>query len=114
MQYIQRLQDDASTNIDKWTFEKLITEQAISEISAKCHKAYAERDAWRRIAAEAGADVDHVDLGIDEVALQKEIDAGHFAAAEKDAKRSLAEREKALQEARHAPVDMGNAGEPQT
>lgn len=65
VQYIGKLQDDAHSNIDKWTFEKLVTEQAISDLSAKLSRCVRERDAWMRIAKENGVNVDSVDLGID-------------------------------------------------
>ena len=63
--YIQKLHEEASQNIDKWTFEKLITEQAIADLSAKMERSWAEKEAWKRVAREAGVDVDSVNLGLD-------------------------------------------------
>ena len=60
VQFIGKLQDDATANIDKWTFEKLVTEQAIQDLSTKLLAACRERDAFKRLAAEAGHDVDAV------------------------------------------------------
>ena len=64
VQYIQKLQDDASRNIDKWTFEKLVTEQAISDITTKLNRSWAEKEAWKRVAREAGVEVEKVDLDV--------------------------------------------------
>lgn len=64
VQYIAKLQDEATSNIDKWTFEKLITEQAINDLSSKLARAWAEKEAWKRLAREAGVDVDAADLGL--------------------------------------------------
>lgn len=60
--YIAKLHDEASQNIDKWTFEKLVTEQAISDLSSKLHRAWKEKEAWKKLAKEAGVDVDNVIL----------------------------------------------------
>lgn len=64
VQYIAKLQDEATQNIDKWTFEKLVTEQAINDLSSKLGRAWTEKEAWKRLAREAGVDVDNVDLGL--------------------------------------------------
>ena len=61
VQYIQKLQDDAQANIDKWTFEKLVTEQAINDLSGKLERSQREKEAWRAAADEAGVDVDSVE-----------------------------------------------------
>ena len=73
VQYITKLQDDASQNIDKWTFEKLVTEQAIAEISGKLTRAWQEKEAWKRVAREADVDVDNVDLKLDDA---EDVSAG--------------------------------------
>lgn len=48
-----------------------MTEQAINDLSAKLSRAWAEKEAWKRLAAEAGVDVDSVDLGIGAVGGQE-------------------------------------------
>ena len=60
VQYIQKLQDDAQANIDKWTFEKLVTEQAIGDLSGKLERMGREKETWKRLAREAGMDVESV------------------------------------------------------
>jgi len=61
VQFIQQLKDNESQNIEKWTLEKLLTEQAISELSTTCDKlksernnAFVELEAWKRCAERAG------------------------------------------------------------
>lgn len=64
VQYISKLETESSANIDKWAFEKLVTEQAINDLSGKLHQAWAKIEAWKKVAREAGVDVDKVDLGL--------------------------------------------------
>jgi len=46
--YIQQLQENESQNIDKWTLEKLLTEQAITELGNSNDKLKKELDKlWR-------------------------------------------------------------------
>ncbi|KAL1306471.1 hypothetical protein AAFC00_005169 [Neodothiora populina] len=61
VQFIQQLKENESQNIEKWTLEKLLTEQAIAELSATCDKlkeqhnqTYAELQAWKKCAERAG------------------------------------------------------------
>ena len=61
VQFIQQLKETESQNIEKWTLEKLLTEQAISELSGSCDKlkeernrAWVELEAWKRCAERAG------------------------------------------------------------
>jgi len=61
VQYIQQLKENEAANIEKWTLEKLLTEQAISELSASNEKlkvevdrAWREADAWKKTCASAG------------------------------------------------------------
>lgn len=55
------MKENESQNIEKWTLEKLLTEQAISELSSigdklkdERNRAYVELDAWKRCAERAG------------------------------------------------------------
>lgn len=64
VQYIQKLQDDAGENIDKWTFEKLVTEQALADLSEKLSRAWREKEAWKKAAEECGVDVEAVELSL--------------------------------------------------
>ncbi|KAK9237714.1 hypothetical protein V1525DRAFT_403145 [Lipomyces kononenkoae] len=61
VQYIQQLKENEAANIEKWTLEKLLTEQAIAELSASNEKlkaevdrAWREADAWKKTCAHAG------------------------------------------------------------
>ncbi|KAK9456923.1 hypothetical protein V1511DRAFT_495683 [Dipodascopsis uninucleata] len=61
VQYIQQLKENEASNIEKWTLEKLLTEQAIAELSASNEKlkaevdrAWREADAWKKTCASAG------------------------------------------------------------
>lgn len=60
VEYIKRLKENENNNIEKWTLEKLLTEQAVSELSASNEKlkqelerAYREIEQWKRIAKES-------------------------------------------------------------
>ncbi|KAK4962373.1 basic helix-loop-helix protein [Elasticomyces elasticus] len=62
VQFITQLKENESQNIEKWTLEKLLTEQAIAELSASCDKlkkeatrAWAECEKWKTKAEELGA-----------------------------------------------------------
>lgn len=57
VEFIKRLKENESNNIEKWTLEKLLTDQAVSELSAsneklkvELQKAYREAEHWRRVA----------------------------------------------------------------
>ncbi|KAK9470620.1 uncharacterized protein V1510DRAFT_422562 [Dipodascopsis tothii] len=61
VQYIQQLKDNETSNIEKWTLEKLLTEQTIAELSSSNEKlkveverAWREADAWKKTCASAG------------------------------------------------------------
>ncbi|KAK7207724.1 hypothetical protein BZA70DRAFT_272059 [Myxozyma melibiosi] len=60
-QYIIQLKESEAANIEKWTLEKLLTEQAIAELSASNEKlkaevdrAWREADVWKKTCASAG------------------------------------------------------------
>ncbi|KAM7202120.1 hypothetical protein V8F20_004574 [Naviculisporaceae sp. PSN 640] len=59
--FITQLKENESQNIEKWTLEKLLTEQAISELSASNDKLknevdrlYRELEDWKRLAQDHG------------------------------------------------------------
>lgn len=59
--FITQLKENEQQNIEKWTLEKLLTEQAITELSAsndklkqECERLYRELETWKRIAQNAG------------------------------------------------------------
>jgi len=61
VQFITQLKDNETQNIEKWTLEKLLTEQAIAELSSSCDKlknecqrARAECEQWKKAAQNAG------------------------------------------------------------
>lgn len=57
VEYIKRLKENENNNIEKWTLEKLLTEQAMAELSASNEKlkqelerAYREIEQWKSVA----------------------------------------------------------------
>jgi len=61
VQFITQLKENETQNIEKWTLEKLLTEQAIAELSgtvdklkSECHRAWTECEQWKKAAREAG------------------------------------------------------------
>lgn len=70
VQFITQLKENEAQNIEKWTLEKLLTEQAIAELSASCDKfkaecqrAWTEMEAWKKAACSAGVDPDMLGIG---------------------------------------------------
>ncbi|EMC96455.1 hypothetical protein BAUCODRAFT_69437 [Baudoinia panamericana UAMH 10762] len=64
VQFITQLKENETQNIEKWTLEKLLTEQAIAELSsscdklkAECQRAWAECEQWKKAAQKAGASI---------------------------------------------------------
>ncbi|KAK6079846.1 helix-loop-helix DNA-binding domain-containing protein [Seiridium cupressi] len=59
--FITQLKENEAQNIEKWTLEKLLTEQAIQELSTsndklkqECERAYREVAAWKSLASSHG------------------------------------------------------------
>ncbi|KAI1490058.1 hypothetical protein F5X96DRAFT_575374 [Biscogniauxia mediterranea] len=59
--FITQLKENEAQNIEKWTLEKLLTEQAIQELSVsndklkqECERAYRELTIWKQVAQNAG------------------------------------------------------------
>ncbi|EON98154.1 putative helix-loop-helix dna binding protein [Phaeoacremonium minimum UCRPA7] len=62
--FITQLKENESQNIEKWTLEKLLTEQAIAELSSsndklklECERLYRELETWKRAAQSAGLEL---------------------------------------------------------
>ncbi|KAJ2972425.1 hypothetical protein NUW58_g9188 [Xylaria curta] len=62
--YILQLKQNEAQNIEKWTLEKLLTEQAIQELSSsndklktECERAYRELTMWKNVAQAAGLEL---------------------------------------------------------
>ncbi|KAI0971181.1 hypothetical protein F4678DRAFT_96129 [Xylaria arbuscula] len=62
--YIIQLKTNEAQNIEKWTLEKLLTEQAIQELSTsndklkkECERAYRELTMWKNVAQNAGLEL---------------------------------------------------------
>ncbi|KAI0855671.1 hypothetical protein F4860DRAFT_519652 [Xylaria cubensis] len=62
--YILQLKQNEAQNIEKWTLEKLLTEQAIQELSSsndklktECERAYRELTMWKNVAQNAGLEL---------------------------------------------------------
>lgn len=73
VQFITQLKENETQNIEKWTLEKLLTEQAIAELSsscdklkAECQRAWHEAEQWKKAAQNAGASIDGEDKDGDE------------------------------------------------
>lgn len=56
VEFIKRLKENESNNIEKWTLEKLLTDQAVAELSASNEKlkqelerAYREIEHWKKL-----------------------------------------------------------------
>lgn len=76
VQYITQIKDNEAQSIEKWTLEKLLTEQAISELSATNDKLKAEIEQrksesesmrrefqiWKRVAQNAGLEPSKEDI----------------------------------------------------
>ncbi|KAF2261659.1 hypothetical protein CC78DRAFT_521484 [Lojkania enalia] len=67
VQFITQLKENEQQNIEKWTLEKLLTEQAITELSASCDKfkaemqrAWDEVQIWKRACENAGIVPDEI------------------------------------------------------
>ena len=63
MQFIQTLKQNETSNIEKWTLEKLLTEQAIGELSvsneklkSECARLYEQIDMYKRTLQEHGVE----------------------------------------------------------
>lgn len=61
VQFITQLKENETQNIEKWTLEKLLTEQAIAELSAsndklkaECERAWREVETWKETCVQAG------------------------------------------------------------
>ncbi|KFY35528.1 hypothetical protein V494_05835 [Pseudogymnoascus sp. VKM F-4513 (FW-928)] len=59
--FITQLKENEDQNIEKWTLEKLLTEQAIAELSAsndklkaECERAWREVETWKKTCQSAG------------------------------------------------------------
>ncbi|KAJ2907225.1 hypothetical protein MKZ38_006519 [Zalerion maritima] len=59
--FITQLKENEAQNIEKWTLEKLLTEQAIAELSAsndklkqECDRLYRDVESWKRLCQENG------------------------------------------------------------
>lgn len=65
VRYITKLKEDEQQALEKWTLEKLLTEQAIAELSSsndklkhECDRLYQELEQWKRVAQGAGLSPD--------------------------------------------------------
>lgn len=68
VQFITQLKENETQNIENWTLEKLVTEQAITELSSSCDKlkvecqrAWTECEQWKKAAQKAGVSIEPQD-----------------------------------------------------
>jgi len=73
VQFITQLKENETQNIEKWTLEKLLTEQAIAELSAsndklktECERAWREVETWKKTCQSAGLAPKKEDTGSSE------------------------------------------------
>ncbi|KAB8302208.1 hypothetical protein EYC80_005653 [Monilinia laxa] len=73
VQFITQLKENETQNIEKWTLEKLLTEQAIAELSAsndklktECERAWREVETWKKTCQSAGLAPKKEDAGTSE------------------------------------------------
>ncbi|KAJ1959385.1 basic helix-loop-helix protein [Dispira parvispora] len=57
--YIRQLKENEATNVEKWTLEKLLTEQAINELSAQVDMLKAENEQLRKQVSELEGESAH-------------------------------------------------------
>ena len=64
VQYITQLRDNESRNIEKWTLEKMLTDQALSEVTSSLdklkddlHRARSSAEQYKRICLDNGIDL---------------------------------------------------------
>lgn len=69
VRYITKLKEEEQQAIEKWTLEKLLTEQAIAELGSsndrlkeEYNRTYRELEAWKRVAQEHGLTIDEQTL----------------------------------------------------
>lgn len=72
VQFITQLKENETQNIEKWTLEKLLTEQAIAELSSSCDKlksecqrAWTECEQWKKAAQKAGVSIEDAKASAD-------------------------------------------------
>ncbi|KAL8828049.1 MAG: hypothetical protein Q9191_002820 [Dirinaria sp. TL-2023a] len=68
VQYITQLRNNESQNIDKWTFEKVLTDQALQNVSAKndtlrtkLNRARSDAEKYKKICRDAGLNLENDD-----------------------------------------------------
>ena len=68
VQYITQLRNNESQNIDKWTFEKVLTDQALQNVSAKndtlrtkLNRARSDAEKYKKICRDAGLNLENGD-----------------------------------------------------
>lgn len=73
VQFITQLKENETQNIEKWTLEKMLTEEAIKELSSSCDKlknecqrAWTECEQWKKAAQNAGVTIDDGKLDEDD------------------------------------------------
>jgi bHLH factor len=67
--YIEKLKENETIHTERYTLDKLLSDQTIADLQSKvekmkqeCERAWREVDIWKRAAAEAGVKLDEVDV----------------------------------------------------
>jgi len=62
--YIRTLRDEKDSSINKWTFEKMVTDEAIRTLEGRLERMAKVAEGWKRVAKEAGVDVEDVEVAV--------------------------------------------------
>jgi len=110
--HITKLEAERDANVNKWTMEKLITTQAIDELGKRLQRMWAEKEAWKQVARDAGLDVDELAksltpvLGADEARGQQQQTTPAAVAVTDVKEAPQAKGQADVQAQVHAPLDM--------
>lgn len=64
MSYIRTLRDEKDSSLEKWTFEKMVTDEAIRTLEGRLERMAKVAEGWKRVAKEAGVDVEDVEVAV--------------------------------------------------
>lgn len=62
--YIRTLRDEKTSSLEKWTFEKMVTDEAIRTLEGRLERMAKVGERWKMIAKEAGVDVEDVEVAM--------------------------------------------------
>lgn len=107
--HITKLEGERDANVNKWTMEKLITTQAIDELGKRLQRMWAEKEAWKQVARDAGLDVEELARTLAPVAGAEEArgqQAAPAAVAEVKGEATQVKAQTDVQAQAPAPLDV--------